>query len=396
MQPFVCSFLLLLVVALGTAQFCEQGLARTVDNSAHNVGAYSSLAIGADSFAIISYFDASAGSLKLYHCTSANCSTGAAFEFNATGSVVGEHSSIAIGTNNKPVVSFYDVTLQSLKLYFCVDQQCSSGAAITLDSDGDVGRFSSLAIGDDSYPIVSYYDATLDDLKFYKCAATDCASGSVHRLVSSGDVGQYTSLAVGSNTYPIISYYDVSLGALNLYVCASLSCSSGTSVRVDNVAADVGQYSAVVVGADHFPVMCYFDATNGDLRVYHCASTDCTSGVARTLDTGGVVGKYCAIALGADSFPVISYMDETNNALKGYRCAALDCSSGSFSTLDSDGSVGEYTSLAVGADNAPIVSYYDSTNGNLKVYHCEHGALRELCAESTAASAYVCLCVLML
>ena len=49
--------------------------------------------------------------------------------------------------------------------------------ARTLDSTGDVGRFpgTSVAIGTDNNPVISYYDSTNTDLKVYRCRTTDCS-----------------------------------------------------------------------------------------------------------------------------------------------------------------------------------------------------------------------------
>ena len=44
----------------------------------------------------------------------------------------------------------------------------------TVDSVGDVGYFTSIAIGPDGFPVVSYYDSTNFDLKVVKCSNAAC------------------------------------------------------------------------------------------------------------------------------------------------------------------------------------------------------------------------------
>ena len=89
---------------------------------------------------------------------------------------------------------------------------------------------------------------------------------------------------------------------------------------------NVGQYTSVAIGTDNKPVISYQDVTNGDLKVYVCAATDCASGTARTLDATGYVGHYTSLAIGTDNKPVISYYDNTNDDLRRYRCRTTDCS----------------------------------------------------------------------
>jgi succinyl-CoA synthetase alpha subunit len=94
---------------------------------------------------------------------------------------------------------------------------------------------------------------------------------------------------------------------------------------VDSV-GDVGQYTAIAIGADSLPVISYYDATNGDLKVAKCVNAACTgSATITTVDRGGNVGFYIAMAIGTDGLPVMSYSDVTNNDLKVLKCSNAAC-----------------------------------------------------------------------
>jgi hypothetical protein len=88
---------------------------------------------------------------------------------------VGQYNSITIGTDGLPVISYYDYTNGYLKVAHCGNVACSSGNTITsVDTVGDVGRFTSITIGTDGLPVISYYDNENHDLKVAKCANLFC------------------------------------------------------------------------------------------------------------------------------------------------------------------------------------------------------------------------------
>ena len=115
-------------------------------------------------------------------------------------------------------------------------------------------------------------------------------------------------------------------------------------------AGDVGRHSSIAIGADGLGLISYYDATNGDLRVAHCADVVCSKATVSTLDSAGDVGQYTSIAIGADGLGLISYYDVGNGDLKVAHCTNADCSAATVSILESDGNAGLYTSLVIGAD----------------------------------------------
>lgn len=153
---------------------CSAATSTTVDSTG-NVGQYTSISIGADTLPIISYYD-SAGRLKTLKCGVADCTSGnLAITVDNAGNV-GMHTSITVGMDGLPLISYYDVNNGNLKVAKCGNPACSSGNVITTvdNSAGVVGQYSSITIGADGLPIVSYYDNNNTDLKVAKCANQFC------------------------------------------------------------------------------------------------------------------------------------------------------------------------------------------------------------------------------
>jgi hypothetical protein len=236
----------------------------------------------------------------------------------------------------------------------------------TLDSTGNVGFHTSIAIGLDGNPIISYLDGTNFDLKVAACTNPTCTTSTTSTLDSTGIVGGFTSIAIGLDGNPIISYYDVTNGDLKVAACTNPTCTNSTTSTLDST-GDVGWFTSIAIGLDGNPIISYHDNTNEDLKVAACTNPTCTTNINTTLDTTGVVGYYTSIAIGTNGNPIISYYDNTNFDLKVAACTDPTCTTSNNTTLDTTGDVGYYTSIAIGIDGNPIISYYDATSGDLKV-----------------------------
>ena len=134
---------------------------------------------------------------------------------------------------------------------------------------------------------------------------------------STDDVGTHTSIAIGNNGNPIISYYDLLNGHLKVAACTSPGCTGTATITTVDSADIVGWYTSIAIGDNGFPVISYYDLLNGHLKVAACTTTDCTGTATITaVDSTGGVGTHTSIAIGANGFPVISYYDATNGNLK--------------------------------------------------------------------------------
>ena len=341
----------------------------TPDNTA-DVGQSTSIAIGADGFPVISYYDVSNTALKVAKCLDPAC---AAATLNTPDNTadVGQSTSIAIGADGFPVISYYDVSNTALKVAKCLDPACAAATLNTPDNTANVGGFTSIAIGADGFPVISYFDLTNTTLKVAKCQDPACAAATLNTPDNTAAVGQYTSIAIGADGFPVISYRDLSNTALKVAKCGDAACTPAAVIlnTPDNT-ADVGQYTSIAIGADGFPVISYYDGTNTALKVAKCQDPACATATLNTPDNTAYVGLYTSIAIGADGFPVISYWDNSNTALKVAKCLDPACAAATLNTPDNTAAVGWYTSIAIGADGFPVISYYDGTSTALKVAKC--------------------------
>ena len=192
---------------------------------------------------------------------------------------------------------------------------------ITLDSAGNVGLFTSIAIGIDGNPVISYHDDTNGDLKVAACNNPTCTTSTNSTIDSNGSVGIETSIAIGTNGNPIISYFDFTNTSLKVAACNNPTCTTSTNSTIDS-AGVVGTDSSITIGTNGNPIISYTDDSNGDLKVAACLNPTCTGSTENerstksTIDSNGNVGLYTSMTIGANGHPVISYYDGTNQDLK--------------------------------------------------------------------------------
>ena len=300
---------------------------------------------------------------------------------------VGQYSSLALDGAGLPVVSYYEAydatnpsTTGNLKLARCGDAACTAAnvRVQTVDSNGIVGQFTSLALDAAGNPVISYQNGS-NDLKLAHCNDTDCAGGdeSMQVLDSVGSVGQYNALVLDAAGNPVISYYDATNGDLKLLHCNDANCTGGNeSIQIVDSTGVVGQYTALALDVAGNPVVSYYEAndaanpsTTGNLKLLHCNDANCAGGneSIQTVDSAGNVGQFTSLALDGGGNPVISYYDVSNTNLKLAHCSDANCTPGNVSTqtVDSVGANGSYSSLVLDAAGNPVISYRDATPANL-------------------------------
>jgi len=247
----------------------------TIDNNG-DVGAFTSVTIGSDSFPIISYYDQTNGNLKIVHCESESCNSfhvPLALDGTNINSNVGWDTSIAIGFDNTPIVSYYDVTNKDLKVAKCSNQACTGVfSRTTLDSFGDTGRFSNLSIGSDGTPIISYLRTSGSRFKFVKCLNNSCSQFvepiEIESLSSGSFIG---NIVIGLDSNPTL----VTSRGLDFYHCTGLECISHTKTSLIPTSDFINDVSIALLSNGN-PILSFYNNTTYTVSFYSCTNSDCT------------------------------------------------------------------------------------------------------------------------
>ncbi|MHB9036143.1 MAG: Ig-like domain-containing protein, partial [Armatimonadota bacterium] len=342
-------------------------------------GMHTSVAVGSDGYPRISYYDSTNNDLKyaawngeqwVVETVDGSALTGQAAD-------VGQFTSLKLDSGDNPHISYYDLTNTDLKYAYWKNGawhiQRVDGFASSTDK---VGQYSSLALDSSGKPRIAYYDETNKDLLYAEGSAADNPTWTISStpVDSTGDVGQYTSLALDSTGKPRISYYDKTNTNLKYAEGSAATSPVWTPSNVDSGANDLGQYSSLALDSTGKPHIAYYDATGKDLKYAEGSAATSPTWTKSTVESANMVGEYCSLALASDGKPGISYYSSTGGNLKYAQGSAASSPVWTLTTID-DGTaeagadtydVGKYTSLVIDSNGNPHVSYQDVTNGDLK------------------------------
>lgn len=258
----------------------------TAVDATGTTGYETSIAIGDDGFPVVAYADLTNGDLRVGKCSNSGCTTSTTLTTVDSTGTVGREPSIAIGDDGFPVISYYDTTNSSLKVAKCSDAGCTASTTLTtVDAPGNVGSQSSITIGDDGFPVISYYDGTNTNLKVAKCGDAGCTATTITTLDSAGSVGQYNSIAIGDDGFPVISYWDLTNSDLKVAKCSNAGCTASKLRTVDS-SGNVATYSSLKIASNGFPMISYRDESNSALKFAYCDRASCMQISAPSAPTG--------------------------------------------------------------------------------------------------------------
>jgi hypothetical protein len=146
-------------------------------DTADNSGFYSSVAVGWDGLGLVSYRDSTSGALKVAHCDNVLCSSATISPVDSNG-IEGEYSSLTIGADGLGVISYRDGTGadKDLKVAHCGNLACTTSTFVAVDTPGDVGWNTSITIGADGLPFVSYQDVDNNRVRGLHCPNALCVA----------------------------------------------------------------------------------------------------------------------------------------------------------------------------------------------------------------------------
>lgn len=374
------------------AVLCEPLLALNVSTTVDKdptmwPGFYTSIAIPPDGLPIISHHNEAAFTLRITKCGNAACTSGnvSTTVDDPPVNVVGFGTSLAIGADGLPIVSYGDGSAGALRVLHCGNAACTANNVITAVDDPPanlVGLHTSIAIGIDGLPIISHGDTTASGLRVTKCGNVACTTASSTTVDDppASSAGEFTSIAIGADGLPVISHFDRTAGALRVTKCGNAACTTASSTAVDDHPTNVvGFFTSIAIGADGLPIVSHWDNTAQALRVTKCGNAACTTGNVSTAVDGpfqySYASSFTSIAIGNDGLPIISYRDTGAAALRVTKCGNAACTAGNLSTTVDDHPVnllGEHSAIAIGADALPIISHLDSASGTraLRVTKC--------------------------
>jgi hypothetical protein len=354
--------------------------ASTVVNA---VDSYStSVTIGVDGLPLISYYDAANGDLKVIHCSTPACTSSVSATLDSTGNV-GAYNSITIGGDGLGLISYYDATNGDLKVAHCTNVVCSSATATTRDSANSVGAWSSITTGADGLGLISYYDASVGKLKVAHCTNTACSAAGATTISITGDwakngYGKFTSITINPATgYGVIAFWakDGTDGNLGYVRCKDPACGTYDSLALEST-YDTGYNTSIAVGVDGYIIISYWQYTHGQLRIVHCTNTTCASNNEVVVDDGSgfdTVFRQTALTIGADGMPLILYYDYNSPGnLKVAHCATLSCSAQTFYSFGQPND-SQALAITVGVDGLPFF-VYRNTSGYLQTVYCSNTA----------------------
>jgi hypothetical protein len=224
------------------------------------------------------------------------------------GSNTGRYTSIAIGMDGNPVISYQDYTGSSLNVAKCGDAICSSAGGYTISTievgDEYMGLYTSIAIGTDGNPVIAYYYSMGLNVKVAKCGDALCSSVGGYTITALDSAHGYTSIAIGTDGNPVIAFSDF-LRRLKVAKCGNPACSSGNTITIVDAVGDAGLHISITIGTDGNPIISYLDLANG-LKVAKCSDAACTSATKSIVDS--VASWYTSIAIGRTAIPLFLIM----------------------------------------------------------------------------------------
>jgi hypothetical protein len=308
----------------------------------------------------ISYYDKNNYDLKYAKWNGSTWEVTVIQSYESSAMKVGEYSSIAIDSNNRPIIAFrYSGTAESQVRIATLESTNWIISTVDTNSDINLGNYCSLKIDSQNHLYVAYLDAAM---QIVKLASYEGSSWNIQTVTTGQGM---ISLALDEYDSPYICYFK----SPNMVYCTYWN-SGWVTAEID---PSVGDYSGGVrisialTGTMH-PIISYYQSVQGDLKVASYEGTGPTGWATYEVDSYQDAGRYSSIAVNGGMIGV-SY-SRNNGSLDYAKCTSSGWTSEAIDDNGGAGSVGRFNNLALDAYGKARICYANEMSGSqsLKYY----------------------------
>lgn len=310
------------------------------------VGEQSSIAVDADGFIHMAYYDNSNGSLNYAN----NVDGWNVVTIDNTTPMVGLFPSIALDADGNVHISYYDMTGSRILKY--ATNQDGDWDIRTLDGSGDVGLYSSIAIDGNGSVHIAYLNHASKNLKYTSNAGGDWIIGLID---SSGQVEGRVSLAVDSENMVHVAYYrSGELIHANQIV-------TGWAIESLETSDQLGGGISMFIDDQDQIYITYYNEVLSLLKYKNNVGGQWNG--AQVIEAEGNVGIASSIMVDANGDEHIAYVDQAGSGILKY----VEKRNGiwMFQKVDLQG-CGDHISMAMDFQGRAHISYYDPVGKDLR------------------------------
>jgi hypothetical protein len=311
------------------------------------------LALRADGRAVVAYIRERRPWLAL--CADALCTSHARVPLSGANSDA--RPALAIRADGRPLAYFSSVG--GSELYDCANTDCSAGTPRTISAPGSsTATVMEMALRSDGRPLLLYYNNSLRDVFVYDCANAGCSSGTARMVADEPNTAfvQGFRIEIGAGDRAVIMYTVVNAGSTQVrYLRCTDSACSGANTVANVGSANTFTNIGLAIRSDGRPA--FVDFGNGSQFVL-CDTVDCTGQSRFPI---GISGLPRTLVMTAGDRPALD--QGTNGAGRVLRCADATCTSSQISTviLDAHPQSSYQGSIAL-APNGDIIAAFDESS----------------------------------
>ena len=305
----------------------------------------------------------------LYKCNDTSCSSATLRSSTYKTQQNGAGKFLTLDTSGIPV----GVDYANNQIFKCTTIACSAFTTAALGSS--INGWASVAIPSDNFPIVAYNDGS--GVSVVKCTTATCSSKNAPTKIWTGTPstdpgGASVNVIIGGDNLPLIAFGRDNYGVQVIH-CGNSTCTSGNASTLALQECSGGTnhycypgYISLAKASDGFGIFVAEtnynscgspNPTSCQLYVYKCANAACTSGSSTaTLGTNSVVAT---ITVPSDGKPLIGWGNYSSPYARITKCGNTTCSSGNITTgyLTTGGNQAGGDAIGVDSNGIPFYHY---------------------------------------